>query len=234
MHNEFIDKPEEPQAEEQAFSPVTPETEYRETKTRQFPHLVIELILLAGLIVLYILFFTSRKPPEPSYPAPAFQKSGAASARVMFINIDSLNEQYQFVKKLRTDLETTGKRLEKEILSEQAAFEKEAANFQKQVSANAIPEDKAKVIYESLMQRQQALAEKKDRYTQQVAEKEQAMHQTLLDTVTNFLKRYNRTYKFDYILGYAKAGQILLANDTLDITGSVVKALNDEYKEKEK
>ena len=84
------------------------------------------------------------------------------------------------------------------------------------------------------MQKQQALVDKKERYTQQVAEKEQAMHLTLLDTVTNFLKRYNRTYKFDYILGYANAGQILLASDTLDITPDVVKELNKEYKEKEK
>jgi outer membrane protein len=153
---------------------------------------------------------------------------------VVFVNIDSLNNQYLFVKKLKVELESTGKRYEAEILAEQAAFEKEANIFQKQAAANAIPEDKAKIMYEALMQKQQALVEKKDRYTQQVAEKEQAMHVTLLDTVTNFLKRYNRSYKFDYILGYANAGQILLANDTLDITKDVVKELNKEYQEKSK
>jgi outer membrane protein len=156
------------------------------------------------------------------------------SVKVVFINIDTLNNQYIYVKKLRTDLEATGKKLESEIMSEQAAFEKEATAFQKQAAANAIPEDKAKVMYDALMKKQQALADKKERYTQQVAEKEQAMHLTLLDTVTNFLKRYNRSYKFDYILGYANAGQILLANDTLDITSDVVKELNKEYQVKGK
>ena len=233
MQDESMNTPEMPQAAEQTFPPAGAEEPKKEKHRCLSPHLVIELILLAGLVVLYILFITSKKTTEPSAPL-AFQKSGTMAARVMFINIDSLNEKYQFVKKLKTDLESTGKRLESEILSEQAAFEKEATAFQKQVAANAIPEDRAKVMYEALMQKQQALAEKKDRYTQQVAEKEQAMHETLLDTVTNFLKRYNRVNKFDYILGYAKAGQILLANDTLDITGDVVKALNKEYKEKEK
>jgi len=84
------------------------------------------------------------------------------------------------------------------------------------------------------MQKQQALTDKKEKYTQQVAEQEQAMHLTLLDTVTNFLKRYNRSYNFDYILGYANSGQILLASETLDITGDVVKELNKEYQEKGK
>ncbi|MCX6245661.1 MAG: OmpH family outer membrane protein [Bacteroidetes bacterium] len=233
MHDESLNTPETTQATEQNFPPAAPEEQKQEKKCKISPHLVIELILLAGLAVLYILFFTSKKSVETSSPL-LFQKSGAVASRVMFINIDSLNEQYQFVKKLKTELEVTGKRLETEILSEQSAFEKEATDFQKKVAANAIPEDRAKVMYEALMQKQQLLAEKKDRYTQQVADKEQAMHQTLLDTVTNFLKRYNRVYKFDYIFGYAKAGQILLANDTLDITGDVVKALNNEYKEKAK
>ena len=56
------------------------------------------------------------------------------------------------------------------FLNEQSALEKEAATFQKQIAANAITEDKAKVVYEELMQKQQALMEKKDRYTQMVAE----------------------------------------------------------------
>ena len=233
MQEHYNNKTDISKAGEQAFPPVKQE-EPEEKKRNIFQgHLAIELILLIGLAVLYVLFFTSRKTAEPGISL-AVQRSGEKSVTVVFINIDSLNNQYLFVKKLKTDLEATGKRLETEILSEQAAFEKEATSFQKQAAANAIPEDKAKIMYEALMQKQQALADKKERYTQQVAEKEQAMHLTLLDTVTNFLKRYNRTFKFDYILGYANAGQILLASDTLDITGDVVKELNKEYKEKGK
>ena len=233
MQEDYNNKPDISQTGEKDFPPVKQEEPEEEKRNIFQGHLAIELILLIGLAVLYVLFFTSKKTTEP-VTSLAFQKSGERSVKVVFINIDSLNNQYLFVKKLKTDLEATGKRLETEILSEQAAFEKEATSFQKQAAANAIPEDKAKIMYEALMQKQQALADKKEKYTQQVAEKEQAMHLTLLDTVTNFLKRYNRTYKFDYILGYANAGQILLASDTLDITGDVVKELNKEYKEKGK
>lgn len=233
MQEDYNNKPELSQSGEQVFPPVKQEEPEEEKRNIFQGHLAIEVILLIGLAVLYVLFFTSKKTAEP-VTSIAFQKSGEKPVRVVFINIDSLNNQYLFVKKLKSDLESTGKRLETEILSEQAAFEKEATNFQKQTAANAIPEEKAKIMYDALMQKQQALSDKKERYTQQVAEKEQAMHLTLLDTVTNFLKRYNRTFKFDYILGYANAGQILLASDTLDITSDVVKELNKEYKEKGK
>jgi len=233
MQEDYNKKPGEPQAEDSSFPPIIEEEQKDEKRNIFQGHLAIELILLIGLAVLYVLFFTVKKTSETG-GSLALQKSAGKSVRVVFINIDSLNNQYLFVKKLKTDLETTGKRLESEIMTEQAAFEKEATSFQKQAAANAIPEDKAKVMYEALMQKQQALTDKKERYTQQVSDKEQAMHLTLLDTVTNFLKRYNRTYKFDYILGYANAGQILLASDTLDITADVVKELNKEYKEKGK
>jgi outer membrane protein len=185
------------------------------------------LILFAGLVVLYVLFFTSGRSAA-TVPAAAIPAGGKPS--IVFVNIDSLNANYDFVKVLKSDLESTGKRYQEEILSEQASLEKEAANFQRQVAANAISEEKAKQIYEDLMMKQQALMDKKDQRTQQVAEQEYNLNVRLLDTVTNFLKRYNAKTGYDYILGYKTAGEILLANDTLDITKLVIDELNQEYK----
>jgi Skp family chaperone for outer membrane proteins len=191
------------------------------------------IILFIGLVVLYVLFFTSRKSPEPLAPLAA-QKSTGKALSVVFVNIDSLNIQYEYIKILRNDLESTGKRLQSEVLSEQAALEKEASDFQRQISSNSIPEDKAKVIYEQLMAKQQALMQKKDRYTQQISEQEMNMNLQLIDSVTTFLKRFNRQYQFDYIMGYKTGGEILVSNDSLDITKSVVIELNKEYQQRKK
>ena len=193
----------------------------------------LNILLLAGLIVLYILFFSSKKSVPPDIPQ-AFHLAGTKTISVVFVNIDSLNSRYEFVKLLRDELETTGRKLQAELMTEQSQFEKEATDFQKKVAANTIPEDKAKAEYESLMQRQQNLVEKKDRYTQQVADQELKLNMRLLDTVTNFLKRYNRQYHYDYILGFKTAGEILVANDTLDITSEVLNALNKEHNDRKK
>lgn len=195
--------------------------------------MIVNVIILIGLILLYVLFFTAKKT-EIIKMAPVYQKTGNKPISLVYVNIDSLNAKYEFVKVLKNDLESTGKKLQEEILSEQNAFEKEAADFQKQVANNAIPEPKAKIIYESLMEKQHALSEKKDRYTQEVANKEIDMNLRLLDTVTNFLKRYNRNFNYDYILGMKTAGEILIANDTLDITKNVLNTLNNEYSARKK
>jgi outer membrane protein len=210
--------------------PISEKTEKKQILT--FSN-VLGILMLVALIVLYVLFFTVKRAEEFKAPA-ALQKSGTRSISVVFVNIDTLNEKYEFVRVLKNDLEGTGKRLQTEVLSEQSSFEKEAADFQKQVASNTISEEKAKMVYEALMQKQQAIVEKKDRFTQQVANMELNLNLRLLDTITNFLKRYNKIYKFDYILTYKTAGDILIANDTLDITNDVLRLLNKEYNERKK
>lgn len=194
---------------------------------------VLSIIILVGIGVLSIVYHPFGKEEEKQKQAVS-AVAGTKPLSVVYLNLDSLNVHYEFVKVLRRDLESTGKKLQAEVLAEQAALEKEAAEFQRQVAANAITEEKAKGIYEQLMQKQQSLVEKKDRYTQLVAEQEMNMNLRLLDTVTNFLRRYNSKLSYDYIMGYKKGGEILLPNESLDITNEALKAINEEYNARKK
>lgn len=196
---------------------------------------VLLLIVLAGLIVLYILFFTSQKAGEPAAVMnDSVQMALPSGPTVVYVNIDTLNEHYEFVKILKKNLESTGNRLQREVLNEQDVLEKEAAEFQRKISTNSITEDRARVVYEELMAKQQALMEKKERYTQQVAEQEFNMNVQLLDTVNAFLSRFNQQYGYDYILAYRTAGEILTASPKLDITQQVLDQLNQEYAARKK
>lgn len=235
MQEENLTQPEVNRAEENVYTPETkiPQPEKGESGFFIFNlNTLLSLILLGGLIVLYILHFSSKGGESAiSMPLP---QTGGKSLSMVYVNTDSLNIHYDFVKVLRNDLEATAKKLQTELLNEQSALEKEANDFQQKVSMNAIPEDKAKVIYEQLMQKQQGLMQKKERYTQQIAEQEANMNIRLVDSVTSFLRRFNKQYNFDYIMGYKYGGEILVSNDTLDITPSVLKALNDEYLSRKK
>ncbi|MFH1161621.1 MAG: OmpH family outer membrane protein [bacterium] len=196
---------------------------------------VLLLITLAGLVVLYILFFTAKQTSNPvALTGDSLPLRQAAGLNIVYVNIDTLNEHYEFVNVLKRDLESTGGRLQREVLSEQATLEKEASDFQRKVQANILSEDRARVLYEELMTKQQALMEKKERYTQLVAEQELNMNIRLLDTVDSFLKRFNLEHKYDFILAYRTAGEILVANDRLDITNKVLDLLNAEFNSRKK
>ena len=124
------------------------------------------------------------------------------------------------------------KKFAETIESKQSEFEKEAAYFEESVKRNQLSEKSAKEIYQQLSQKQQSIMEMKDEYQRELANDEYMINSLLVDTVTNFLKRYNKDLKFDYILGYNKNGNIFLTNDTFNITNQVLVELNKEYQAK--
>jgi outer membrane protein len=190
---------------------------------------ILNIILLVGLAVLYILFFTSGRDSGETGVIQAVSKANNGITKVAFVNNDSILVNYELVKKLKKELQVKGDRYSEEVANKQASFEKDAAYFQEQVQKKTISEESAQEIYAKLMENQQKIYDLKDRYSAELQISESDMNVVLLDSVMNFLKRYNQKYKFDYILGFNKVGNILYANDTLDITNDVIRELNKEY-----
>jgi len=190
--------------------------------------LSLNLVMLAGLIILYFLYFTGSGSKSNSISG-AIEKANNGSMSVAFVSNDSIMSNYELVKKMRVDFEAKGKRLEAEVASKQKALEKDAAYFEEQMAKKTLSEQSAQEIYGQLQQNQQQIYGLRDRYLAELQQSEMEMNVAIIDSVMNFLKRYNEKYKFDYILGFQKGGNILYANDTLDVTGDVIKELNAEY-----
>lgn len=189
--------------------------------------LTLNLVAIAGVIILFIMHFTGSS--KSNSISGALGKANKGNISVAFVNNDSILSHYELVKKMRADLEAKGKRLEGEVAAQQQAFEKDAAYFQEQVKKKAISDQSAQEIYGQLQQNQQKIYALRDRYAAELQQSEMDMNVALIDSVMNFLKRYNDKYKFDYILGFTKGGNILFANDTLDVTNDVIKELNAAY-----
>lgn len=187
---------------------------------------IVNAVLLIGLVVLYFIVLR-----EDSGPDRAIMKASEGSVSVAYVNSDSILANYSLVKDMRAELEKNSAQLEIELKNKQTAYEKDAAYFQDQVNKRTISEASAQEIYGSLMAEQQKLYELREKYSADLAKQEFDMNTLLLDSLNNFLKRYNTKMNFDYIFSYARGGNILTANDSLDITNDVLRLLNDEYKE---
>lgn len=220
----------EPVMQKPALPAADPASEKPVTQTHQHKSLLtLNIIGLAGLVLLYVLFFTSGNRRSSLSMDHTMGKAISGNIKVAFVNNDSILEHYDLVTKMRADLESKTKRLENEIASRQKAFEKDAAYFQDAVQKKSISEQSAQEIYAKLQEEQQKILEMRDRYASELQQNEMTMNVALLDSVMNFLNRYNQKYRFDYILGFTKGGNILYANDTLDITKDVIIELNKSY-----
>ena len=99
--------------------------------------LTLNLVTLAGVIILFVLYFTGFGNKNSS-SSGAIAKANTGAISVAFVNNDSILSNYELVKKMRADLQAKGTRLEGEVAAKQKSFEKDAAYFQEQVKKKAI------------------------------------------------------------------------------------------------
>lgn len=189
---------------------------------------IINAVLLIGLIILYFIVLKPGNKSEVDNSVIQ-QKLSSGSISVAYVNSDSILAHYDLVKSMRTSLESKSSALESELKRKQATFEKDAAYFQEQVNKQTISEASAQEIYTQLMAEQQKLYELREKYSAEIARQEYDLNLVLIDSLNNFLSRYNKTVNYDYILSYTRGGNILVANDSLDITNSVLKLINQEF-----
>ena len=195
--------------------------------------LILGGISLLGVIVLFVIYFTSgheNEQEEHVIPTPKILSSGTGT--IAFVNSDEILKEYKLVPKLQKELEADSKRKDASFSARQNEYEEGAAYFQQQVANNSISEQSAQQIYDQLMAEQQALYQLQDQYTAELGQKEIEINLTILDSVRNYLGRINASANLDYVLSYNQMGIILFAKDTFDITNQVIEGLNTEYLQK--
>jgi outer membrane protein len=187
---------------------------------------ILNIISVLGVIVLFVLYFTGR-----SSCGSGLKKSGNSSTIVAYVNSDTIMEHYDLVQELKSKIEAKEKLANDSFNMQQQNFEAEVNEYQKNVQANKLSIAQAQATEKYLGQKQQNLAALKEELTQKLSNDELKMNGELIDSIMNFLKRYNRKHNYDYVFGFAKGSNILFANDSLDITKEVLKDINKEYKE---
>lgn len=77
------------------------------------------------------------------------------------------------------------------------------------------------------MKRQQKLAEEEQRLAKQLSDEQEKANSEMWTNLETQLKSLQSQIGYDYILAYTKGGgQVLLANDSLEITQQVLNLLN--------
>jgi len=190
--------------------------------------LTLNIISIVGVIILFILYFTNTNSNKTSK-----QKDNSV-LNIGFVNSDSIMTGYTLVKKMKAELEIKQKEAESNFSAQQKTFEAQVTQYQKKMQANTLSITEAQNQEKALMQKQQNLLDLKDELSQKLSLEEINMNILLQDSIINFIKRYNKKYNYDYVLGFSKGSGILFANDSLEITKDIVEGLNKEYEAQNK
>ena len=158
------------------------------------------------------------------------QQEETVGLRIAYVELDTLMSQYQLYKDYSEVLTRKGNNIQKTLAQKQRALENHAATVQKKYESNEYTtRDEVERAQASIQKEQNDLAELADRLQSEFAMEQARINDEARDSIQSFLKRYNKTKKFDYVM--IKAGDnLLIANPKYNITNDIVKGLNKRYK----
>lgn len=187
--------------------------------------LYINVVLVFAVGYLYYLHFeVETEPVETVDLTAALSKT---DARILYINSDSLLDNYEYYKAKKADLEKRQEQIRLQLKSTGDKLQQDVEAYQQR--AESLTPSQRQQMEESLMMRQQQLVQQKERLLGQLDEEQGRYSDSLYYRLSAFLKEFNKGKNVQFVLGFQHGGGILYANDSLDITGPVLKGLNNRW-----
>lgn len=201
--------------------------------------IIVESILGAAVLALFILFFTFN--PRAKKSADADVEAQGETLPIAVVNTDSILTHYTLAKesseKLQSQYEESMVKLDtkaKAFQKEYETFQQDVLSFQKKLEANAFlsreraesEQARLQKKEQQLMAKQQDLENLRQKLSSDFMAQQAELTQQLQDSVQAYLREMNADGRYHLILNDA-----VLMNKTAgyDITDEVIEGLNARY-----
>ena len=187
-------------------------------------------LLSIGLVTMGMIITSCNKANDEDVETIGNETVQATGVKIAYVELDTLMNQYQLYKDYSEVLTRKGNNIQNTLAKKQRALESHAAAVQKKYESNGFTtRDELERAQAGIQREQQELAQLADRLNNEFNEEQARINTEARDSIQSFLKRYNKTKKYDYVM--VKAGDnLLIANPKYDITQDIVKGLNKRYK----
>ena len=195
--------------------------------------LIVSIVLFVAVAVLYVLHFTgSGASPSASEEKATGNADTGAPLTIAYVKADSVILNYDLAQDLHDDFTKKQEAYTNEYGTKRQSFEKDAAAFQEKLQRGGfLTEQRAVQERDRLVGRQQEISKLDQELSTKLADIQTTNNQRILDSLMNYVEILNKQKKYDYILN---AADILIGQDSHNLTAEVLKALNERYSGKEK
>ena len=192
-------------------------------------NLIINIVLTAAVAVLFILYFTGGRKAAQA-PAAGSESVTAAKGDIVYINLDTLVNQYDMYNDLRSELQGKLSAIENDINKQGRALENDIKSFQEKMQKGLLTRSQAESMNNDLAQRDQDLRNLTQQKQLEMAEEESVMINQVMDAIMTYVEAYNKEKQYSLILSTTSATTTVInGNPRLDITQEILNGLNAEY-----
>lgn len=191
-------------------------------------------IALVGLVAFNIIACKQQTSAPSTQPVVTdSSKQSNEKGKIVYVNIDSLMEKYNFYQDSKNNLEGQIKNMQKEVEERATSIQKEYVGYQ-QKGDNMTPVE-MQAAQKSLAAKEQSLNAYKAKVEESLMKQQQQLDKLLKDKINAYLSKKAEDHGYDYILSYTSAGiGMLYGSKQLDITNEVIGELNELYKNEKK
>lgn len=191
---------------------------------------IINGILLVAIIVLYVLFFSSRSHQGSAASGGSGQSLSGANSGIVYINMDSVLSKYEMNIDVQKELQDKLNESEKQLKDKQADYQKAVEDFQYKAGKHLITQADGEAVQQKLAQQEQELYGLQNDLRTKLNEEEQVAQRKVLDAIMKYLDGLEVTKNHQFVLGTTFGGNVLYANKNLNISNDIIEGLNNQYK----
>ncbi|MFT4031291.1 MAG: OmpH family outer membrane protein [Siphonobacter sp.] len=185
--------------------------------------LALNAVLVVAVAVLYYLHFKGS-----STDTSTGMGDHATGKSIVYVNADSLLNNYDYFKDTQKAFEQKGTQLDIELNQKGGAIQREIQIFQQRAGGMLAAEAQAKQI--ELQKKASDFENYRQTAANNLATERAEKTEKLYDNIYDYIKKYNKDNQYQFVLGFQKGGGILFANPDLDVTKKIIDGLNKEYK----
>ncbi len=193
--------------------------------------LIVSIVLFVAVAILYILHFSGNKPAQnTSSESKAVVSHGGL--KIAYVKADSIILNYVLAEDLHDDFTKKQEAYTSEYGSKRQNFERDAAAFQEKLQRGGfLTEQRAIQERDRLLGIEQEVVKMDQELSGKLAEMQAANNKQILDSLMSCLNNYNADKNYDYVFN---AANILIGDEADNITGEILKAMNERYQGKGK
>ena len=193
-------------------------------------NIILHIISLVAIVVLFVMFLGQKNCNTANIETTSAEQTVAANNSIVYIQLDTLINQYDMYNDLKTEFEGKLASVENELTKKGRALENDYQSFNEKMSKGLLTRSQAEAQGNELQARQQELALLSQEKQMQLAEEESVMINQVMNAIQSYIKEYNKIHNHSLILTTTVAtNNVIDGESSLNITNDSIKGLNQEY-----
>ncbi len=200
--------------------------------------LALSIISLIGVASLFVMRNSdgskSKSPKLITSDQLNAKEIDLSGAKIAFVDIDTLEANYDYFKKRKDEFESRQKQIDAELEKMANSLQTDYIALQKKAQNGELTQTEGEAAQQRLMKRQEELELKRQNLGSKYLKDQETFNKEVHDELYSYIEEYNVDKGYDYILSYSKDGSILYANQIHNITTDIIKGMNERKKNKSK